>query len=104
MKIASLYKGKRVQFLEIFFCRFFPCGERFMAIFLVSALDDEMGSDLFLSVALGSPPRSLRSLLAVLQNDSFLCNSCFESDVDFDRASKRAVEISNQIVSSYWKV
>ena len=75
-----------------------------MAIFLVSALNDEMGSDLFLSVALGSPPRSLRSLLAVLQNDSFLCNSCFESDVDFDRASKRAVEISNHIVSSYWKV
>ena len=74
-----------------------------MAIFLISALDEEIGSDLFRSVALGSPPRSLRSLLAVLQNDSFLCNVCFESDVDFDRASKRAVEMSN-LVSSYCKV
>ena len=75
-----------------------------MAIFLVSALDEANGSDLFRSVALGSPPRSFRSLLAVFQSDSFLCNNCFESDVDFDCASKRAVKISNQVVSSYCKV
>ena len=67
--------------------------------FLLSTLNEGLGSVLFRSVALGNPPFSLRSLLAVVHSDSFLCKDCFASELDFDSASKRAVEINHKLSS-----